>query len=70
MILSIPSLLPLDLISQAEHSNDTFCYLITTSVKLAKSVNAFVSELVPKIQRNNFVKSSLTKNGFYRNLQN
>ena len=59
-----PKFVALDLISQAEHSNDTFCYLITTSAKLAKSVDAFVSELIPKIQRNNFVKSSLTKNGF------
>ena len=59
-----PKFVALDLISQAEHSNDTFCYLITTSSKLAKSVDDFISELIPKIQRHNFVKSSLTKNGF------
>ena len=59
-----PKFVALDLISQAEHSNDTFCYLITTSAKLAKSVNTLVSELIPKIQRSNFVKPSLTKNGF------
>ncbi|KAF6247914.1 histidinol dehydrogenase [Nitrosopumilus sp. b3] len=59
-----PKFIALDLISQAEHSSDTFCYLITTSEKLAKSVNKMVSELLPKIQRANFVKSSLKNNGF------
>ena len=54
----------LDLISQAEHSTDTFCYLITTSEKLAKSVSSAILELLPKIKRNNFVKSSLKNNGF------
>ena len=54
----------LDLISQAEHSSDTLCYLITTSEKLAKSVNTVISDLLPKIQRANFVKASLKNNGF------
>ena len=51
----------LDLISQAEHSNDTFCYLITTSETLAKSVNKIVSELISTIQRGKIVQSSLKK---------
>ena len=59
-----PKFIALDLISQAEHSNDTFCYLITTSEKLAKSVNDIISELIPKIKRDTFVKSSLKNNGF------
>jgi histidinol dehydrogenase len=59
-----PKFVALDLISQAEHSSDTFCYLITTSEKLAKSVSNIISKLIPKIQRNNFVKSSLKNNGF------
>ena len=59
-----PKFIALDLISQAEHSNDTFCYLITTSIKLAKSVSKIISELIPKIQRDNFVKPSLKNNGF------
>ena len=54
----------LDLMSQAEHSADTFCYLITTSEKLAKSVSSAILELLPKIKRGNFVKSSLKNNGF------
>jgi len=59
-----PKFVALDLISQAEHSNDTLCYLITTSQKLAKSVSDIISEIIPKIQRGNFVKSSLKNNGF------
>ena len=59
-----PKFIALDLISQAEHSSDTFCYLITTSEKLAKSVNSIILELIPKIKRDTFVKSSLKNNGF------
>ena len=59
-----PKFVALDLISQAEHSKDTFCYLITNSEKLAKSVNKIISELLPKLQRSNLVKSSLKNNGF------
>jgi len=59
-----PRFIALDLISQAEHSSDTFCYLITTSNKLAKSVSKIMTELVPKIQREKFVYSSLKNNGF------
>ena len=59
-----PEFLALDLISQAEHSSDTFCYLITNSEKTAKLVNQIISKLLPTIQRQDLVKSSLSKNGF------
>ena len=59
-----PYYIALDLISQSEHSNDTFCYLITNSEKLAKSVDKIITELSNKIKRNNFVKTSLKENGF------
>ena len=59
-----PKYVALDLISQAEHSNDTFCYLITNSEKLAKSVNKIIAESMSKIQRKNFVEYSLKNNGF------
>ena len=59
-----PEYIALDLISQAEHSSDTFCYLITNSEKTAKLVNQIISKLLPKIQRQDLVKSSLSKNGF------
>ena len=57
-----PEYIALDLISQAEHSSDTFCYLITNSEKTAKLVNQTISKLL--IQRQDLVKSSLSKNGF------
>lgn len=59
-----PEYVALDLISQAEHSNDTFCYLITNSEKLAKQVFKIISEKIKNIQRSNFVKTSLKNNGF------
>ena len=59
-----PEFLALDLISQAEHSSDTFCYLITNSEKIAKLVNEKISKLLLTIQRKELVRSSLSKNGF------
>ena len=59
-----PRYVALDLISQSEHSNDTFCYLITNSEKLAKSVDKIITELSNNIKRNDFVKTSLKENGF------
>ena len=59
-----PEYIALDLISQAEHSSDTFCYLITNSEKTANLVNQTISQLMPNIQRQDLVKSSLSKNGF------
>ena len=59
-----PEFLALDLISQAEHSSDTFCYLITNSEKIAKLVNQIILKLLPTIQRKELVQSSLSKNGF------
>ena len=59
-----PKFVALDLISQAEHSSDTVCYLITTSKRLAKAVDNYLDKLVPKVQRNDLVESSLKNNGF------
>ena len=59
-----PTYAALDLISQAEHSNDTFCYVITTSEKIAKQINSSLDEIVSQIDRKDIVKSSLSKNGF------
>ena len=59
-----PKFIALDLISQAEHSKDTLCYLITTSEKVAKSTNENILELLPSIKRKEIVKSSLKNNGF------
>jgi histidinol dehydrogenase len=59
-----PKLVALDLISQAEHSSDTKCQLITTSQNLAKSVMSEITKLVLTIPRKEIVLSSLQKNGF------
>ena len=59
-----PKFVALDLISQAEHSSDTVCYLITTSKRLAKAVDDSLDALVPDVQRSDLVKSSLKNNGF------
>jgi len=59
-----PEYVALDLISQAEHSKDTFCFLITNSEKLAKSVNQKILDSIKKIKRSDLVKSSLEQNGF------
>lgn len=59
-----PKFVALDLISQAEHSSDTVCYLITTSKRLAQAVDNSLDTLVPDVQRSDLVKSSLKNNGF------
>ena len=53
-----------DLVSQAEHSNDTVCGLVTTSEKLALQVQAQVQLIAEKITRSDIVKYSLQNNGF------
>ena len=59
-----PNFIALDLISQSEHSSDTFCYLITNSEKLAKTVNQKLFSLLKTIKRSEFVTQSLKQNGF------
>jgi histidinol dehydrogenase len=61
---SDPRAIALDLISQAEHSSDTQCCLVTTSRKLADKVIVEINKALPSIQRMEIVKSSLQKNGF------
>lgn len=59
-----PNLIALDLISQAEHSTDTKCQLITTSQNLANKVAHEIKKQIPILQRKEIIKSSLEKNGF------
>jgi histidinol dehydrogenase len=59
-----PRIVALDLVSQAEHSTDTVCGLVTTSRKLATEVQAQIQSIVEKISRSEIVRSSLEKNGF------
>ena len=59
-----PKLVALDLISQAEHSNDTSCFVITDSKILADNVNKILKELIPSVSRSDIVSSSINSNGF------
>jgi len=59
-----PELVAKDLISQAEHSIDTSCYVITTSRSFAQKVRTAVEQNIRKIKRKEIVKQSLETNGF------
>jgi len=59
-----PELVALDLISQAEHSGDTMCFVITKSKTLAKQIQKSLEKLLPNIERSKIVKQSISKNGF------
>ena len=63
-VRSDPELVALDLISQAEHSKDTMCFVITTSKTLAKKVQKLLEELIPYVERSAIVRQSISKNGF------
>ncbi len=54
----------LDIISQAEHSPDTMCCLITNSLKLKNLVLKSLKQKIRIIKRASIVKESLRKNGF------
>lgn len=59
-----PGLVAVDLVSQAEHSHDTVCGLVTTSEKLAQDVQSAVDGLIPGIARSDIVAKSMQENGF------
>ena len=61
---SDPQLVALDLISQAEHSKDTMCFVITQSKAMAKQIQKSIEKLIPSAERNSIVKASISKNGF------
>ncbi|MBI3640106.1 MAG: histidinol dehydrogenase [Thaumarchaeota archaeon] len=59
-----PDLVASDLISQAEHSPETMCCLITTSTKLKDLVIESLEQKIPTIKRSKIASESLKKNGF------
>jgi len=61
---SNPELVALDLISQAEHSKDTMCFVITKSKTVAKQIQNSLEKLIPDVERSAIVKQSISKNGF------
>ena len=61
---SDPELVALDLISQAEHSKDTMCFVITQSKTMAKQIQRSLEKLIPGTERSSIIKESISKNGF------
>jgi histidinol dehydrogenase len=61
---SNPELIALDLISQAEHSKDTMCFVITQSKIMAKQIQKSIEKLIPGTERSSIIKESISKNGF------
>jgi len=57
-------LVALDLISQAEHSKDTMCFVITKSKTMAKQIQKSIEKLILGVERSSIVKESISKNGF------
>ena len=54
-----------DLISQAEHSQDTICGIVTTSQSLVKKLENQISNILnTSLSRSEIILSSLKKNGF------
>ena len=61
---SEPELVALDLISQAEHSKDTMCFVITRSKTTAKQIQKSIEKLILGTERSSIIKESISKNGF------
>jgi histidinol dehydrogenase len=63
---SDPRIIVLDLISQAEHSEDTICGVVTNSKSIAKKITEEIDKIINfgNIARKEIVKKSLDQNGF------
>lgn len=59
-----PELVVLDLFSQAEHSPDTMCCVITNSSRLKSLILKIVDQKIRTLSRASIVQESLHKNGF------
>lgn len=59
-----PDFVALDMISQAEHSRDTFCFLLTDSHDMARRVSEQIEHRLQTIKRLDIVRDSLYNNGF------
>ena len=53
-----------DLISQAEHGEDSICGLVTTARKLAEEVKETIAHLLPHVARRELVTTALKTHGF------
>lgn len=53
-----------DMVSQAEHSYDSVCGLVTDSPDLSQKVTNLLSSYIKAVERKDIVSDSLNKNGF------
>lgn len=69
---SNPRYIALDLISQAEHSEDTLCGVVTKSKTIATKISIELDMIIKQsnISRNEFVNKSIDNNGFIALCQN
>jgi histidinol dehydrogenase len=58
------NLIAWDIMAQAEHSEESKIFLITTSDKLVKEVDEFIIANVDRLPRYEIIRRSLEKNGF------
>ncbi|MGQ9468552.1 MAG: histidinol dehydrogenase [Nitrososphaerales archaeon] len=59
-----PYFIALDLISQAEHSPESVCGLVTTSKELASKVISELDKTMANLARKEIITKALTQNGF------
>jgi histidinol dehydrogenase len=59
-----PQLIAVDMISQAEHGEDSVAGLITTSKKLAKDVLSWLGKMAASAERGTIVRKALMEYGF------
>jgi histidinol dehydrogenase len=57
-------LIAYDMVSQAEHGGDSVAGLITTSEKVSKAVQEYLSKIVASAERSEKISESLSKYGF------
>ena len=61
---SDPSLIAIDLISQAEHDESAYCFLVTPSRTLADQVNQAISDLITNQLRKSIIQKALKDNAY------
>lgn len=59
-----PDHIAIDLISQAEHDVAASVYLVSTSLSLIERVNDHIEAWLPKLEREEIAKASITENGY------
>ncbi|MCS7134082.1 MAG: histidinol dehydrogenase [Candidatus Caldarchaeum sp.] len=55
----------LEMCAQAEHSEDTFVGLVTTSDELVNEVLKFIKLITPRLERRETIEKALEKNGYF-----